>query len=228
MGQPLSKPSPAPVVTGNFGIDMAHRIQEKVAGVRKIGKGVPHDHKPSKPKKGGNFHSDGHGQAEAPGKSDSITGPDPIVELARTPGPDGRVHMVQIEYTAPPPKGTVPRVQEFRHGIRMNAHNRWEVILDPDQSVHPYTTERSLHTRHWWDAIRLPTHPSDIGTSLMSMVQAGLDAGHSLVHTLLFNIQDLNHHLTMGWDNTVGGLTKWVHILWRAVVIGAILYGVVR
>lgn len=212
-------------MTGHFGLDMALVIHEKVTGLRWPGSGRPQQQLVSFTNNAGRNQSTLHGQTMTPGASPYIVQPDAISQLASQKDITGHSHMVQILYPTAPPPGTVPRASRFRHGIRMNSQNRWEVILDPDQSVQPFSTERTLQHQHWWDSIHIPTNASDLGISLLSIVQAGVDAGSEVGRMFFHSIRDVNHHLTMGWDNTVGGLTKWVHILWRAVVIGTIVLG---
>lgn len=210
-----------------FMVDIAQRVQEKVAQLRDLGQGSSDQQKTLL--RGKHLHGNLHGQGKHPGASLDIVAPDALTSLAMQKDSTGHAHMVKVSmngFDVPP--GTVPRVRDLRHGARMNGKGQWEVQIDPDQFIHPHlSTERSLQQPHWWDHIHVPMSAGEVGQFFHSVIQSGVDAGEAVGRAFWFNIQDLNQHLTMGWDQTVSGLNRWVHILWRALVIGAIVYGVV-
>ena len=201
-------------MTGMFVLDTADEMLKLIQKNRYYGQGAP-------PQQAG--------LTAPPGQSSSTTGRDAILDLASQVDETGHAHMVKASMNGPPPPaGSVPRARTLRHGAKMNSHGQWEVLLDPDQYAFPYvSTDRALTHRHWWQSIHIPMHPSEVGHFLMSIVESGLHAGDSLARTFWFNIQDLNHHLVLGWDHTLSGLNKWIHILWRFFIIGAIAYGVI-
>lgn len=197
----------------SVGVDFAQYMHARIARLRDLGRGTTIQEKT-------------HRQ-QPPGVSLDITGPDALTQLASLKDRTGHAHMVKVVMNGfDIPHNAVPRVTRLRHGAQLDSKGEWVVPIDPDQYTYPHlSTDRSLQHRQWWHGLRIPMNASEIGAFFGSLVQTGIDMGHHMSHVFLFNLQDLNHHLMNGWDQSISGLARWIHILWRALIVGLFLYG---